>query len=588
MPSSLKRLVAFTLLTVIGSTVAVSWPTIGASKKPGTTVLTYHYIHEQQPTTLSERYFVVSPARLATHLRIITQSHYPTILLLRKDDPETMRFVGETIKPSGVPYVWHTGPTYRTFTPDNLASVLPLHLPPHGSYPVNVKEVSGIEPIGDFTLSLPNRYINADCFSWRKQTLNCTSVGVLLGVLTLAMGVLATYRQQVSSMVLMALIPWYSLRLVLFGLPLTLLELLMLGVILVHLPSLFGMIRRGFNIQIVPATLIALTLIVSVVSFVYPSFSASGFGYARAFIGIPVLWVLAMLITLKRMEHLYWPAYGYIAASVIVAALALTRYAIGDAYIHFDGQVRATFFGNPNHLASFLNSAVTLSLGMLVIQKRRLFLLTTLLLASVLWLTASKGALLGTAVAVVYLVVVPRFPKRLSAYLPSLMLALFGITLVVQLVLAARGRYTETADISVRTILSSNASRFAVYQTSMILISQSPILGIGLANFRDRFRQTVSAASPEQDTAFAHNIFLDVWLQLGIVGLYVFFLWIAGAFRYPIKGPSHTLVLFLQAALLARLTHGMVDSVLLKNDFAVITIFLIGALWWKARLGDSS
>jgi O-antigen ligase len=88
---------------------------------------------------------------------------------------------------------------------------------------------------------------------------------------------------------------------------------------------------------------------------------------------------------------------------------------------------------------------------------------------------------------------------------------------------------------------------------------------------------------------YPHNIFLNFWVELGLLGM-MLFTWIIGRYLYcAIKlfgakkeknEASRFIVLGLGAAMIAILVHGLVDVPYFKNDLAVFFWLLIAFLGW--------
>ena len=79
---------------------------------------------------------------------------------------------------------------------------------------------------------------------------------------------------------------------------------------------------------------------------------------------------------------------------------------------------------------------------------------------------------------------------------------------------------------------------------------------------------------------YPHNLFLNIWTELGLLGLIAFF-WLAWLIiRTAVHGrlKSRPYVLALFAALLAMTIHGLVDVPYFKNDLSVLTWILIVGL----------
>lgn len=117
-------------------------------------------------------------------------------------------------------------------------------------------------------------------------------------------------------------------------------------------------------------------------------------------------------------------------------------------------------------------------------------------------------------------------------------------------------------------------------------IKEFPILGLGLTGFAKQY--SVINTDPTLDTHnFPHNIFLNFWVETGLLGL-ISFLGIAGLYIYQgFKNPampnpdpaSRNNIIRLNIALflIALITQGLVDNPYFKNDLAMI-FWLILAL----------
>lgn len=227
-----------------------------------------------------------------------------------------------------------------------------------------------------------------------------------------------------------------------------------------------------------------------------------------------LLFVLSLeFMVEERARTLFLRALSW--SGIVVSAYALLQKCGVDFLPQtltdlFEGRSFSTL-GNPSALATFLLFPIGAEL---MLWKRgsawswgRLLVLLAALLAS-----RGRASILGLGVAG-FLFLIKRFradKKRLAA--------LVGLAVVAVLIFA--GLSSDNT--------RSLRSRFALWQSSIDMISERPFLGTGLENFSYVFPAHVTAAFYENEDYFAladrpHNEFLEWWIHLGVLGagLYV-------------------------------------------------------------------
>lgn len=108
---------------------------------------------------------------------------------------------------------------------------------------------------------------------------------------------------------------------------------------------------------------------------------------------------------------------------------------------------------------------------------------------------------------------------------------------------------------------TSNTERLRLWQEALVHIGERPLLGTGLGNYP----LLVQPSASYRDPIYAHNMYLDIALEVGIVGL-VFFLGVLGyalltAFRHWAKN-REWLALGVVSSLMVFLTHSFFDTAL--------------------------
>jgi tetratricopeptide (TPR) repeat protein len=110
---------------------------------------------------------------------------------------------------------------------------------------------------------------------------------------------------------------------------------------------------------------------------------------------------------------------------------------------------------------------------------------------------------------------------------------------------------------SARLLAFVEADRLGIWHNSLDLASDYPFTGLGLGNFEMAYASYVLLALVGH-TFHAHNLFLDVWLEQGVVGLLAFG-WLVGKAVWPNRLVSTWRPAAL-AALSVILLHGLMDD----------------------------
>ncbi len=113
-------------------------------------------------------------------------------------------------------------------------------------------------------------------------------------------------------------------------------------------------------------------------------------------------------------------------------------------------------------------------------------------------------------------------------------------------------------------------SRVELWHDGITGISQSPILGLGLNGFSKQWTQ-INSDTAQNSANFPHNIFLDVWVDLGILGL-ISFVFLCGIFIYRgFKNKSSNIFPIAVALfILTLLIQGQLDNPYFRNDLALV------------------
>ncbi len=117
---------------------------------------------------------------------------------------------------------------------------------------------------------------------------------------------------------------------------------------------------------------------------------------------------------------------------------------------------------------------------------------------------------------------------------------------------------------------TSNTSRIDIWSEALELITQSPIIGVGLGAYAYNVDPEASYRTP----AYAHNIFLDISSELGLIGLLLFLLLIIRMMWIFINRDSA----MSRCAIISMcifLVHGLFDTPIFSVHVFPVILFLI-------------
>lgn len=280
-------------------------------------------------------------------------------------------------------------------------------------------------------------------------------------------------------------------------------------------------------------------------------------------------------------RHLWRIVEALILAAVIVSLIGLYQYFFTGDVITAEGVRRIHgIYGSPNNLGLFLGRIVPI-LGALALfgsslRRRAMCCLIGLPVTLCLYLTYSRGAwLLGLPAAFIFLGLMQGKRALLISLLVILVIALGLLPLI------GTERLASLFNIQGGTTFL----RLKLWQGSLNMIHDHPLFGVGLDNFlyRYRTRYVLPEAWEELDLSHPHNIILDYWTCLGILGV-IAIGWLQFAFfrkalrlhRQLGDRDPKALLLGLMASMVAFLAHGLIDNSYFLVDLAFVFFLTLG------------
>ncbi|QQS60386.1 O-antigen ligase family protein [Candidatus Falkowbacteria bacterium] len=455
---------------------------------------------------------------------------------------------------------------------------------------------------------------------------------ILLLILAVGFAGLAWKKLETAVQLLVLLLPLYLLRFT-FVVPMTFLEVMILIVFVVwFLKNRFELVShwKGLFKGKLPAEknrypfqwAIIAWLIISFIAVGVAGFSNAAFGIWRAYFFEPLLLFIVIINTHQTREKIICLLGSFSLSTVAVSVFAIYQYITGhyipnDFWASSVNRRATSFFPFPNAVGLYLAPIIMLLVGNLgrlwksgakFITNEWQYLATIFGIMLGLGAVAaarSEGAIFALAIGFVLFGLFSQ--KKIRVLTLGLIIA-GGLMItfiqplqhyIVDRVLlrnfsgqVRQAQWKETWQMLSDGRLLSGAG-LASYQSAIKPYHQE---GIFVKDYRDpdyqrkvvfneEFRNSVW--QPLEIYLYPHNVVLNFWTELGLIGVLVF-LWISitflyygvRAYRYTKKqnDPFMYVVLGLTLSLVVILIHGMVDVPYFKNDLAAMFWVMMGMM----------
>lgn len=269
--------------------------------------------------------------------------------------------------------------------------------------------------------------------------------------------------------------------------------------------------------------------------------------------------LVLIVILMKYDEEFFYIIFCCILAAGIVHVTATlwfyfdTDFYMAHIYPHFDSSQKAHLYeqvqknhhavGLSNHYSQngiYMAISLCASFALFFVKSRRNILRKVLLLSAALFsliLTGKRGVLIFSVFAVVVSYIICKkgaFANKLVTVLfilSSMSLVIYALSFYIDGVAAASERITamfftenETSDIS--------NGRFKLYTIAWNFFKEAPVLGIG---WREFSKEVVNFYNQDSVLRDAHNVFLQLLCETGIIGFSIFVLLFISAITQTIQ-----------------------------------------------------
>jgi O-antigen ligase len=367
---------------------------------------------------------------------------------------------------------------------------------------------------------------------------------------------------------------------------------------------------------------------------------------ARAFreeVFDPLLYVVLALCCLRTWPDIRRLLGAFIGSALIIAVIGLVQYFFFSSHLQASqegGRVLAVY-GSANSIGLFFDYVLPLVMALTIFQLGQVWqgrgkwglcilcLLSFVPLVGVLVLSQSLGTALALPIALLFILALSIRRRKVlligAAVLVALLL-LVGIGLNKQIVHFIINWHDNAKGISTVT------KRYYLWQVALHMIHDYPWFGVGMDNWLCHYTANnqcpasltltqhyiiyhipgthqSTGLSEEPLLSHPHEIFLQIWVSIGIFGLLAFlailvlFYWLFARLVHVVRRSALPQIKALEwpilgvgGAMLAVLCQGLVDSSILEQDLAFCFWMLIVALLtlrmltgtpWRGRITGS-
>lgn len=294
---------------------------------------------------------------------------------------------------------------------------------------------------------------------------------------------------------------------------------------------------------------------------------ADALGQFKSVVLEPLVVFLLLINVMKNEEDREFILNSLIFSAGLLALFTIVQYfggfGIPEPWNMYPGRRATAWFGYPNAVGLYLAPLFGLAFGKSIFMRDHthwswwLAALTAALIPGAIWASKTDGAAIAIAAIIL---VFGLFTKQRWWWVVATVMGL-----ILALIIPATREIILFQDIS-------GDVRLALWTGTLHLLQARPLTGSGLAGFQYWY-DVYRLPSHVELLMYAHNIVLDFWLQMTVLGL-VGWLWIEYKFFSVLHPLKHVfkdpLLITCVASMVGLIVYGLVDVPYFKNDLAVL------------------
>jgi len=240
-------------------------------------------------------------------------------------------------------------------------------------------------------------------------------------------------------------------------------------------------------------------------------------------------------------------------------------------------------FPNPNVMGVYLSALSPLILGLALFyyqgRQKAVMLVMSLLAVIGIVITLSRGTALGLYISMLFLGII--YKRKI---LVTLLVTFFFISFFIM----PKEIKNWAKEVNYNpAIFMLNADRISIYKNTVNMIKHHPVIGVGINTFVKNYGLyklvEVERQCPTPQGIYAHNNFLHMTGEMGILGLFIFLWLLIRLFKENIRiylklndDYLKAVSISLMACLLAFLINGLTETSMYYPRVTMIFWYMIG------------
>ncbi len=377
-------------------------------------------------------------------------------------------------------------------------------------------------------------------------------------------------------------LPAYLLRFEILSIPMTFLEgmiLILTIVALIKQPRSF--LHAWITLPLPWKIFVIGTVAIALLALLPASDILAALGVWKAYFVEPILMFFLVRVLLQNQKDLSCFLVALGSGALLTALFAIIQWVFQIGIpVPWDIERRVTsFFPYPNAVGLYLGPLIILGVvagrQAWLSQSKKLFTfwITTIILCGIAIVFAqSEAVILAVALTLFLLSLLSKFWRKIS--LPLAVLAIILIALIPS---------ARTFTFQKLTLQDYSGSvRLTQWEETWELLKDHPIIGAGLAGYPTALVPYHTYTHIEI-FQYPHNIFLNAWVELGILGV-ILFGYLGYLLIRVIPRVRHSWVGILCLALFFEmLIHGLVDVPYFKNDLSILVWIFFALLLYDSQ-----
>lgn len=381
-------------------------------------------------------------------------------------------------------------------------------------------------------------------------------------------------------------IPLYVIRFSISGIPTNVMEIviIMVGLLMLLQRGIYRSVLSLKTYQHKGVWIFGILLGLAAIAVMVSGDLRASLGVLKGYFMIPSL--LLVILSQFKQEQYQFLIRGIIGGGLMVAMITIVQVLFSG----FDNGFRPNALyalgldpavsqgGFSNYIAMYLVPLFIVSLSRHYVSVHFRYFVGSILLGGILLTQSYAGifALLGVFLVWIFTqyrsrTMLMRIARSYLAIIGIIILILFGLWQI------NTPKFQSLLDMDNR---NSITTRLQIWDTSLTMIQNNPITGIGLADFQRVYTETIPTKyfpPYEWLVPQPHNLYFAFWLQLGLGG----FIWLLYVLVYCVRRYREAIqendweLYWLNLSLLSIFIYGILDTPFWKNDLALLFIVLL-------------